>query len=249
MIDMKQAIGKRFQQETKYTRNTLGGGLDWNQKPALYKTYPTTKTIPLSHPSPLTSMSLDEVLKRRKSIRQFSQKPLTSHQLSYLLWASTGIQREQHGMFYRTAPSAGALYPIETYLACHAVSEIPSGLYHYSVRNHEVEELKQGDFRHKIAHAALEQEMCAQAAVVFLWTSIFSRSTWKYRQRAYRYIYLDCGHIAHNLALAATSLGLGSCQIAALFDDEINDLLDVDGDEESILYMSVVGHPQEKETR
>ena len=85
--------------------------------------------------------------------------------------------------------------------------------------------------------------MCAAAPVVFVWTAIVERAKWKYRQRGYRYIYLDAGHIAENLALAAVSLGLGACQIGALFDDEINTILGVDGQEETAIYMSVVGVP------
>jgi SagB-type dehydrogenase family enzyme len=76
---------------------------------------------------------------------------------------------------------------------------------------------------------------------VFVWTAIFQRSKWKYEQRGYRYIYLDAGHIAENLALAATSIGLGTCQIGALFDDEVNSVVGVDGTDESVIYMSVVG--------
>ena len=99
------------------------------------------------------------------------------------------------------------------------------------------------EVREAIANAALGQTTCARAPVVFAWTAIFARTTCKYGQRAYRYIYLDAGHIAENLALAAVSLGLGTCQIGALFDDEVNRLLGVDGVEESIVYMSVVGVP------
>ena len=84
--------------------------------------------------------------------------------------------------------------------------------------------------------------MCKYASVVIIWTAIFNRSKWKYGQRAYRYIYLDAGHIAENFALASTSLGLGSCQIAALFDDEVNELIGVNGKEESVIYMSVLGN-------
>jgi SagB-type dehydrogenase family enzyme len=77
-----------------------------------------------------------------------------------------------------------------------------------------------------------------------VWTALFARSKWKYKQRAYRYVYLDAGHIAENLALAAVALGLGTCQIGALYDEEVNRLINIDGDDESILYMSTVGHPQ-----
>lgn len=85
--------------------------------------------------------------------------------------------------------------------------------------------------------------MCSTAAVVFIWTAIFNRSKCKYAQRAYRYIYLDAGHIAQNLALSASSLDIGSCQIAALYDDEVNNIVDIDGVSESAIYLSVVGVP------
>lgn len=240
---MNKGIGNKFQQETKYSRYSMGGGrLDWKTKPDLYKTYPNSKKIKLEKPEILPKLTLDDVLKKRKSIRNFSQRPILKKQLSYLLWASTGIQRKELGYEYRTAPSAGALYPIETYLVINSVKDIPKGVYHYSIKDHLLEELKTGDFSNDTSQAALEQDMCAYAAVVIIWTAIFNRSKWKYRERAYRYIYLDAGHIAENFALASTSLGLGSCQIAALFDDEVNSIIDVDGINESIVYMSIVGN-------
>ena len=115
------------------------------------------------------------------------------------------------------------------------------GIYHYAVETHDLEQLKQGDFRAAIARAALDQEIAYFANVVFVWTAIFERSKWKYKQRAYRYIYLDAGHCAQNVALGAVALGLGSCQIGALYDDEANALLGVDGLTESTIYMTVVG--------
>lgn len=239
---MNKGIGDKFQQETKYSRYSMGGGgLNWRNQPDLYKRYPKSKKIKLEKPEILSNLSLDDVLKKRKSIRNFSQKPILKKQLSYLLWASTGIQRKDLGFEFRTAPSAGALYPIETYLVTNRVKDIPEGVYHYSIEDHVLEELKTGDFSIDISQAALEQDMCACAAAVIIWTAIFYRSKWKYGERAYRYIYLDAGHIAENFALASTSLGLGNCQIAALFDDEVNSIIDVDGVNESVIYMSIVG--------
>jgi SagB-type dehydrogenase family enzyme len=240
---MDEKIGDNFQKKTKYSRFSIGGGgLDWISKPELYKTYPNSKKIKLERPKKLSKISFFETLEKRKSIRNFSTKPITKEELSYLLWTTTGINRKDFNFEFRTAPSAGALYPIETYLIINKVEEIPEGLYHYSIKDHALEELKLGDFRTEIANAALGQNMCAEAAVVFIWTAIFERSKWKYNQRGYRYIYLDAGHIGHNLALSATSLNLGSCQIAALFDDEVNELIGVDGKDESTVYMSVVGN-------
>jgi len=244
---MDEKIGDNFQKETKYSRFSLGGGgLDWSTKPELYKTYPKSKKIELVSPKNLSKIPLFEILEKRKSIRDFSKKPISKEQLSYLIWTTTGIQRKEYNFEYRTAPSAGALYPIETYLIINNVEKISEGIYHYSIKDHVLEKLKLGDFGKEISNAALGQNMCAEAAVVFIWTAIFERSIWKYGQRGYRYIYLDAGHIGHNLALAATSLNLGSCQIAALFDDEVNELIGVDGKDESTVYMSVVGNINSK---
>jgi SagB-type dehydrogenase family enzyme len=240
---MNRGIGDKFQQGTKYLRNSMGGSrLDWKNQPDLYKTYPNSKKIKLGKPENLSKLTFNDLLRKRKSIRNFSQKPISKQQLSYLLWASTGIQRKELGFEFRTAPSAGALYPIETYLVINRVKDIPKGVYHYSIKDHSLEELKIGDFGIDISKAALEQEMCSYAAVVFIWTAIFNRSKWKYGERAYRYIYLDAGHIAENFALTSTSLGLGSCQIAALFDDEVNNIIEVDGINESVIYLSIVGN-------
>ncbi len=139
---------------------------------------------------------------------------------------------------------------METYLVVHTVEgtdklpPIEPGIYHYAVEKHQLEQLQIGDFQMEIAQAALDQEIAAWADVVFVWTAVFERSKWKYKQRAYRYIYLDAGHIAQNVALGAVALGLGSCQIAAIYDDEVNALLGVDGVEESAIYMTVVGKPK-----
>lgn len=235
-------IGDNFQKETKYHKDKMSGkSLDWASQPKLYKNYPDCQTIKLPDIIPLSDMTLHEVLKNRKSIRDYQNKPLTKEILSYLLWASTGISRKEGGYEFRTAPSAGALYPIETYLVVNNVKEISPGVYHYNIQNHYLELLKEGGYAVETANAALGQRMCVEASVVFIWTAIFQRMKWKYDQRAYRYVYLDAGHIAENLALSATSLGLDSCQIGALYDDKVNQVIDVDGAEESVIYMSVVG--------
>ncbi|UCF49930.1 MAG: SagB/ThcOx family dehydrogenase [Thermoplasmatales archaeon] len=240
---MNSDIGDRFQKETKYSRYLMDfGGFNLRNPPEQYKSYPNSKKISLDLPKDLSKISLDKVLKNRRSIRNFSEKPITKQQLSSLLWASTGIQRKELGFEFRTAPSAGALYPIETYLVINRVKDIPKGIYHYSIKDNLLEELKIGDFGVDISRAALDQDMCNKAAAVFIWTAIFNRSKWKYGERAYRYIYLDAGHIAENFALVSTGLGLGNCQIAALYDDEINEIIGVDGKSESVIYMSVVGN-------
>jgi len=241
---MKNGIGDRFQQETKYIRGKLPRGRSgWEFQPLPDKSYPDCPRFPLPPPEKHNGPGLWETILRRRSIRHFTAQPITLVQLSQLLWATQGITHHSYGFAFRAAPSAGALYPVETYLVINRVASLDAGIYHYQVGNHQLTQLKKGDFASQIAAAALDQEMAAAAAVVFCWTGIFARSTRKYGQRGYRYIYLDAGHIAQNLALAAVGLGLGSCQVAALYDEEVNQLLGVDGRAESLLYLTVVGHP------
>jgi len=241
-------IGELFQEETKYQRDKLlGEALDWDSRPQLHKTYTGCPKHQLPTDFELKALSLDQSIKQRKSVRQYSWRPVPLEMLSYLLWASTGSVGVRDGHERRTAPSAGALYPIETYLVVNNVESIPQGIYHYSIRGHCLECLKTGARGTDLEEAALGQDMCRTAPVVFVWSAMFERTVWKYKQRGYRYIYLDCGHIAQNLALAAVSIGLGSCQMAALFDDEVNEVIGLHGTEESVIYMSSVGFPPEPE--
>jgi SagB-type dehydrogenase family enzyme len=256
--------GQAFQDATSYHRDSMEEReLDWRSKPPLYKFYNHAPVIALPTPAP----ALDEypgpdmytLVSRRRSVRSFGATPISLLELSRLLWASAGITTSYitpHGQdFYRAAPTAGALYPIETYVVVNKVEGLEPGLYHYRVAgldilerpiaegSHSLEQLRTGDLRSDISAAALDQLMCAKAGAVFVWTAVFGRSYWKYRDRAYRYVYLDAGHMAAQLSLAAVAQGLGSCPIAAFYDDEVNDLLGVDGKTEGTVYMTAVGRP------
>jgi len=241
---VNDTIGRDFQLATSYSRNRpFGRVLDWAHRPDRTKSYPDAPRIRLPEPSSLNDKCLDFCLRNRRSVRSYDSTAISQEDLSFLLWAADGISARTRGIEFRTAPSAGALYPIETYLVVNRVENLQPGVYHYATAEHALEQLRTGDFGLTTADAALGQEMCEEAAVVFVWSAVFARSVWKYDQRAYRYIYLDAGHIAQNLALAAVALGLGSCQIAALFDDECNVIVGVDGESESVIYMSTVGRP------
>jgi SagB-type dehydrogenase family enzyme len=241
---VEEKIGEKFQRETKYERRRMPrGSLDLNSKPPTYKEYPGVPRFPLARVDRCGDMSLHEAMLRRKSQRSFLDTPMSLDMLSCVIWSSSGIQRSEMGLAFRTAPSAGALYPVETYVAANHVTGLDQGVYHYNVRHHALEALSTGDYSQEIAHAALGQVMCATAAAVIIFTAVFERSVWKYRQRAFRYIYLDAGHMAQNLALASTSLGLGCCHVGSMFDNEVNGILGVDGVHESVVYMSVVGQP------
>ncbi|HSW36357.1 MAG TPA: SagB/ThcOx family dehydrogenase, partial [Candidatus Limnocylindrales bacterium] len=166
---------------------------------------------------------------------------LLASTLSLLLWAAQGITRATEFYQFRTAPSAGGLYPVETYCVINRVKNLKPGVYHYEAPSHTLTLLKTGNFGQQLAEAALGQTMLRQASVVFVWSAVVERAKWKYDQRAYRYIYLDAGHIAQNTALAAVSCKLGSCQIGAFFDDEVNKIIGIDGDAETTIYMTAIG--------
>ena len=241
-------IGDEFHSATKYERNRLPAHrLDWSTKPSVYKKYPDAEKISLPPPVVQGGPRLWEVLLTRRSVRAYNRDPLSMENLSQLLWATQGITASIGEYKLRTSPSAGALYPIETYLLINKVDDLEPGLYHYDVETQRLDVLKLGDYSREARAGALDQQMVLHAAVVFIWSAIFQRSKWKYLQRAYRYIFLDAAHIAQNLALATEGLGLGSCQIGALYDDYLNELLGLDTAEESVIYMSSVGRPRKTE--
>lgn len=237
--------GDDFHRLTKYTRGRLPAHyLDWQNKPPTFKEYLDCNQISLPPPLMAEGASVWETLRKRRSVRAYTEESISLANLSQLLWATQGITGHVGDHLLRTAPSAGALYPIETYLYIDRVEGLDEGLYHYNVPHHQLDVLRIGDFSNDVRRGALDQQIAQRAAVVFIWSAIFERSKWKYLQRAYRYIFLDAGHIAQNLALASESLGLGSCQIGAIYDDELNELLSLDSEQESVIYLSTVGHPR-----
>jgi SagB-type dehydrogenase family enzyme len=245
----QSGIGERFQQETKYFPDTMGGHyLDWEHMPERYKSCPES-TPRIKLPEPRFSKDADfwDTVLKRRSVRKYAPDlSLPLETLSALLWATQGITAEAGNFQFRTAPSAGGLYPIETYVLARSVEGLQQGIFHFRPYAFDLELLKSGDFSRDLAQAALGQDIIARAQATFIWTAVVERSKWKYRQRAYRYIYLDAGHIAQNLYLAGTASGLGICGVGALFDDAVNSLIGVDGIEETVVYMATVGWPAKR---
>ena len=239
-------IGERFQQETKYFPDRMSGHyLDWEHMPERYKSYPeSTPRIKLPEPGFNKDANIWDTILKRRSVRKYSlDRTLPLETLSFLLWATQGITAEAGKFQFRTVPSAGGLYPIETYVLARSAEGLKQGIYHFRPYAFDLELIQSGDLSQDLAQAALGQDVVARAQATFIWTAVVERSKWKYRQRAYRYIYLDAGHIAQNLYLAGTASGLGICGIGALFDDAVNSLIGVDGIEETVVYMATVGWP------
>ncbi|MDH4101100.1 MAG: SagB/ThcOx family dehydrogenase [Nitrospirota bacterium] len=236
-------IGEEYHQATKYARESLPcNQLDWEHRPEAYKSYggerPETR---LPKPDLHGGWPLWDAIHFRRSVRKYSSEALSLADVSQLLWASQGVTTTFGPYLFRAAPSAGALYPIETYLLVNRVDGLAAGLYHYNIPQHSLVLLSSGELGGEMSSAALEQKMVERSAVTFIWTAMVERCTWKYGERAFRYIYMDAGHIAENLNLAAVSLDLGSCTIGAFFDDEVNRILGIDGVEETVVYMATVG--------
>lgn len=235
--------GDNFQQKSKYIRGKLPRHvLDWGNKPMTYKLDTTViKKIKLPEPSLDKTIDFWSVIKNRHSTRNFSAEPLSIMDLSLFLFGMSGLNRIFPQYAFRTVPSAGGLYPIETYPVINNVTGLEIGLYHYDIQEHSLNLLKEGDFKGKVTEGCLGQNMVFASAVNFIWTAMIGRSQWKYLQRCYRYIYLDAGHIGQNFYLIAEALGLGACTIGALYDDELNHLLEIDGTNETTIYVGVVG--------
>lgn len=229
--------GQAWQQTTKYSRETMGA-----DRTPPFKQYPHAPArVTLTVTPPDGGGQLWDVLDNRRSERDFSGNAIDCATLALLLFATQGVTARDGACLLRTAPSAGALYPVETYLMVNRVNELAPGIYHYNILESCLESIADGDYAESLTRAALGQSMVARGCVTFMWTGIADRSTWKYGERTWRYLYLDAGHIGQNLCLAATALGLGCCMIGAFFDDEINCLLGVDGHKETLLYLGVVG--------
>ena len=241
---MKPGIGNKFQEETKYTTERIGGhALDWNTFPDPFKNYESPlAVIPLPQPELSGDPDLWKALYRRRSRRVYrNAESLQLGVLSTLLWATQGITEKYGDTLFRSAPSAGGLFPVETYLSVRLVEGLEGGIYHFRPGRFDLEFLKKGDFSRNLAGAALDQGIVASAQATFIWSAVLPRSKWKYRQRAYRYIYLDAGHICQNLYLAGEALGLGVCAIGAFFDDDVNAIVGLDGFDETVIYMATVG--------
>lgn len=211
-------------------------------QPSPYKEYRGAPSVALPPLPPPGGPALEAVIARRRSVREYANRPVELDELSRLLHYSTGVtDRRDPTWLFRSIPSSGALFPIEVYPVIFNVAGVAPGVYHYDIQRHRLELVRAGDFRQKLFTAALSQEMVLHTAMVLVLTGIFARVQWKYVDRSYRYLLLEAGHLGQNIYLAATALGLGPCGIGAFFDEEIDQLLGVDGRDEATVYLLAVG--------
>jgi SagB-type dehydrogenase family enzyme len=204
-----------------------------------------TKRFKLPEPETQLSTKFTDVIINRRSRRNYIRKSISLPTLSNLLYFTYGptkSEKSNQGEFvYRTAPSAGALFPIELFIVVQRVNELKPGVYRYLAKDHELElylsDIDEKDF----FQAGMEQSFINDSAVVLLLTAFPNKIFWKYNIRSYRYIYLDAGHIAQNAYLAAEALNIGSCEIGAFFDDYLNSLFQFDEKEAFIVSLITIG--------
>jgi SagB-type dehydrogenase family enzyme len=178
--------------------------------------------IALPEPRRDGGFPVERALARRRSIREYADAPLSLAEVSQLLWAAQGITGPDGE---RTAPSAGALYPLEIHVVAGAISDLPPGLYHYDPRRHRLQPELRGDLRGPLADAALEQDWVAEAPVVLVLSAVYARTARKYGGRAPRYVHMELGHAAQNVYLQAVALELGTTLVGAFHDRRLQKLL------------------------
>ena len=208
----------------------LGGGFAVGE--------PSIQLLP--EPNLGADKTLRDALRERRSVRSFTDRPLSLHEAAQLVWAAQGISSDR-GL--RTAPSAGALYPLELHLVAGRVEGLSPGIYRYDPKRHALQAESDGDRRAAIAEAALNQEWIVQAPAIVVIAAVERRTTPKYGRRGVRYVHIEAGHAGQNLLLQAVALGLGGTTVGAFDDDELAATLQLPSGERPLLVLPV-GQPR-----
>ncbi len=194
------------------------------------------ESIPLPTPRAAGALSVEEALRARRSVRHYAEGPLTLAELGQLLWAAQGITGPRGE---RTAPSAGALYPLEVYLAASRVEDLPAGVYSYRPRAHALAAVARDDRRLALYHAALEQEAVREASAIIVLAAVFRRTTVKYGERGIGYVHAEAGAAAQNVYLQAEALHLGTVYIGAFRDDAVREALALAAEAQPLVLLPV----------
>lgn len=204
---------------------------------------PETEIIRLPDPrdTPTNRVDIAEAIEKRKSRRKLSSEPLSSGELSFLLWAAQGVKRQINDhTALRTVPSAGARHPFETYLYIYSAGDLKPGLYRYLPFEHGLCLLSnEAGLGEKITEGLFRQRF--GAPVVFLWSVIPYRTEWRYAYESHKIIAIDAGHMCQNLYLACEALGCGTCAVGAYDQKVLDAAVGLDGEEEFIIYCAPAG--------
>jgi SagB-type dehydrogenase family enzyme len=219
----------------------LGVTAIWPRERSKPKELAANSPIKLPPPRLRGEMSVEEAILKRRSRREYLDKPLKLEDLAQLLWSAQGITDPSQWVGLRSSPSAGGLYPLELYAVVRkgGVEGLEAGAYHYLPHEHAVRIVVKGDISRELMSACINQEWVGKAPVNFVFTAIYERSSVKYGSRAWQYIYQESGHAAQNIYLQATAMGLGGTVIGAFIESVIQELLSLPADEIPVYVMPV----------
>lgn len=231
-------VGEYYHRESSLGIGAMVSSLlNWGRSPGRYRPSLGTPVVSLPKPS-APDITLAETFATRRSLRSYAERPMRADELAWLVYAAVG---ETNGNGWRTAPSAGALFPVETYVAVRAVEGVAPGLYHVVVEDGALEIVRDRSVANDLVVAGLGQDFLREAPVVVVLTGFFQRSRFKYHERAYRYVLVEVGHVGQNLCLAAEAAGMGACVVGSFLDGQLNDLLRIDGRQEAALSIIAIG--------
>ncbi len=200
-------------------------------------------SVELPSPETTGTVSVEEAIQRRRSIRSYTDEPLSLQDISQLMWAAQGITDPARK--FRATPSAGATYPLELYVVVgnNCVTALSGGLYRYDPSEHRLEYIFKDDLRSSVAEAALGQSWVREAPINIVIAAVYERTTNRYGERGIRYVHMEAGHVGQNLYLQAVARGLGMVVVGAFHDDQVQGLLQLPTDQKP-LYIIPIGHPK-----
>jgi SagB-type dehydrogenase family enzyme len=196
------------------------------------------KVVPLPEPGSTGPLSVEQAIARRRSVREFSDAPVLLKEVSQLLWAAQGITGEGGR---RSAPSAGAKYPMELFVVAGNVEGLGPAVYRYIPSDHSLEVVRRGDLRGALSDEALSQKWVEAAPLDIVIAGVYSRTTEKYGERGVRYVHIEAGAVAENIYLQAAALGLGTTFVGSFSDEGVRDVLHIDAEPLGIMPMGVPG--------
>ncbi len=193
-------------------------------------------TIQLPQPRYDGDVSVEHALRERRSVRSYKNDPLNLSEISQILWSAQGIT---HPRGFRTAPSAGALYPLELYVVAGNIKSLSPAIYRYRPDDHLLLKIISGDRRVDLSRAALRQSSIKKAPAVLLFCAVYERTTGKYGQRGIQYVHMEVGHAAQNVCLQAIALGLNTAVIGAFRDTDVKTIAHLPADEQPLYFVPV----------
>ena len=239
-----------YHDATKHTYHSVRTGprgLDWNNRPIPYKVYTTLDPVPLPRDPPLPRLpALEAIAARLPDVGVPGPRVPDLPALAGVLYLSAGITRrlrlpDGSTMAFRAAACTGALYHIELYVVCGDLPGLPAGVYHFGVHDFAVRRLRAGDWRPALVAATAREPAIADAPAIIVCTTTFWRNAWKYRERAYRHAFWDCGTILANLLAVAAGAGLPARVVCGFVDADVNRLLDLDTQREVAIALVALG--------